>query len=84
VRTGSSIPRRRGREIPLVDLRAAPFPKLVVSGAHSPVFDKVCDVLEEGLAAERAVIPGAAHSVQRTGTPFNERLATFLTAADTG
>ena len=69
--------------IPLEELRAAPFPKLVVSGAHSPVFDKVCDVLKRGLGAERAVIPGARHSVQRTGAPFNERLEEFLVAAVT-
>ena len=68
--------------IPFDALRRAPFPKLVVSGAHSPVFDKVCDVLETRLDAERAVIPGAGHSVPRTGTPFNERLEAFLTAAE--
>lgn len=68
-------------EIPLDDLAAAPFPKLVVSGAHHPAFDAVCDVLERRLGAERAVIPGAGHTVQRTGAPFNERLERFLTAA---
>jgi pimeloyl-ACP methyl ester carboxylesterase len=68
--------------IPLDELRRAPFPKLVVSGAHSPVFDRVCDVLEASLGAERAVIPGAGHSVQRTGTPFNERLEAFLRSAE--
>jgi pimeloyl-ACP methyl ester carboxylesterase len=30
--------------IPLGALREAPFPKLVVSGGHSPVFDAVCEV----------------------------------------
>ncbi|MGH3031062.1 MAG: alpha/beta fold hydrolase [Gaiellaceae bacterium] len=69
-------------EIPLVDLAAAPFPKLVVSGGHHPAFEAVCDVLEERLGAERAVIPGAGHSVQRTGAPFNERLEAFLLAAE--
>ena len=64
--------------VPLESLAAASFPKLVVSGAHHPAFDAVCDVLEEKLGAERAVIPGAGHSVQRTGAPFNERLADFL------
>jgi pimeloyl-ACP methyl ester carboxylesterase len=67
--------------IPLERLRQAPFPKLVVSGAHSTVFDAVCDVLEKELAAERAVIPGSGHSVQRTGAPFNERLEAFLSSA---
>jgi pimeloyl-ACP methyl ester carboxylesterase len=68
-------------EIPLDALAAAPFPTLVVSGGHDPAFDAVCDVLERRLGAERAVIPGAGHSVQRTGAPFNERLEAFLAAA---
>ena len=57
-------------------------PSSVVSGAHSTVFDAVCDVLEKELAAERAVIPGAGHSVQRTGAPFNERLEAFLSSVE--
>ena len=65
-------------EIPLAELRAAEFRKLVVSGAHSVPFDRVCDVLERELGAERAVLPGAGHSVQRLGTPFNELLTAFI------
>ncbi len=68
-------------EIPLDALAVAPFPKLVVSGAHDAAFEAVCDVLEARLQAERAVIPGAGHGVQRTGAPFNERLEAFLRAA---
>jgi pimeloyl-ACP methyl ester carboxylesterase len=68
--------------IPLDELRRAPFPKLVVSGAHSPVFDRICDVLEDALGAERAVIPGAGHSVPRVGPPFNERLGSFIDRAE--
>lgn len=68
-------------EIPLDRLAEAPFPKLVISGEHHAAFDAVCDVLEQRLEAERAVIPGAGHSVQRTGPPFNERLERFLAAA---
>jgi pimeloyl-ACP methyl ester carboxylesterase len=64
--------------IPFDELARSPFPKLVVSGAHSPAFDAVCDVLEERLGAERAVLPGAGHSVQRLGEPFNELLASFV------
>jgi pimeloyl-ACP methyl ester carboxylesterase len=71
-------------EIPLDELREAPFPKLVVSGGHHPAFDAVCDVLEEGLGAERAVIPGHGHSVQRAGAAFNDRLEAFLLAAEAG
>jgi pimeloyl-ACP methyl ester carboxylesterase len=65
-------------EPPLDELAATPFPKLVVSGGHSAAFDAVCDVLESRLRAQRAVLPGAGHSVQRLGAPFNELLATFV------
>jgi len=64
-------------QIPLDELAAGPFPKLVVSGAHHPAFDAVCDVLEERLGAERAVLPGAGHSLPRA-PGYPERLETFL------
>jgi pimeloyl-ACP methyl ester carboxylesterase len=67
-------------EIPFDELSAAPFPKLVVSGAHSEAFDAVCDVLERELGAERAVLPGAGHSIPRA-PGFNERLEEFLLRA---
>ena len=70
--------------IPLDELARAPFPKLVISGGHSAAFEAVCDVLEERLGAERAVLPGAGHSVQRLGEPFNELLTTFVERAETG
>jgi pimeloyl-ACP methyl ester carboxylesterase len=69
-------------EIPLDELAATPFPKLVVSGAHSAPFDAVCDVLERELGAQRAVLPGAGHSVQRLGEPFNDLLAAFVERAE--
>ena len=65
-------------KIPLAELEAAPFPKLVVSGGHSGAFDAVCDVLERALGAERAVIPGAGHSVPRMGGRFNAVVSDFL------
>jgi pimeloyl-ACP methyl ester carboxylesterase len=64
-------------EIPLDELAAAPFPKLVVSGAHNPAFDAVCDVLEERLEAAGAVLPGAGHSLPRA-PGYPERLEAFL------
>jgi pimeloyl-ACP methyl ester carboxylesterase len=64
-------------EIPLDELAAAPFRKLVVSGAHHPAFDAVCDVLESRLGAERAVLPGAGHSLVRA-PGYPERLLEFL------
>ena len=67
-------------EIPFAELELTPFPKLVMSGAHSGAFDAVCDVLEQGLGAERAVLPGAAHSLPRAPR-FNERLEQFLRSA---
>lgn len=67
-------------QTPFEALRTAAFPKLVFSGAHSAPFDAVCDVLVERLAAERSVIGGAGHGVQRTGKPFNHRLRAFSDA----
>jgi pimeloyl-ACP methyl ester carboxylesterase len=69
-------------EIPLDELATTPFPKLVVSGGHSEAFDAVCDVLEQRLGAQRAVLPGAGHSVQRLCEPFNALLAAFVEAAE--
>lgn len=67
-------------DIPLAALAAAPFPKLVVSGAHHPAFDGICDVLERELRAERAVLPGHGHSVQRH-PDFNALLTDFVERA---
>lgn len=67
-------------QIPLDDLAAAAFPKLVVSGAHHPAFDAVCDVLESRLAARRLVLPGYGHVVQRH-PGFNDALAEFVDEA---
>jgi pimeloyl-ACP methyl ester carboxylesterase len=64
-------------EIPLDDLASARFPALVVSGAHHPAFDAICDVLERELDAERLVLPGYGHTVQRH-PEFNDRLADFV------
>jgi pimeloyl-ACP methyl ester carboxylesterase len=69
-------------DIPLDELAATPFPKLVVSGAHSEAFDAVCDVLEQRLGAQRAVLPGAGHAVQLLGEPFNDLLASFVEQAE--
>ena len=67
-------------EIPFDELGAAPFPKLVVSGGHSAAFDAVADVLVERLGAERAVVPGAGHSIPRAPR-YGETLAAFLDSA---
>ena len=65
-------------EIPLDQLAATTFPKLVVSGDWNAALEAVADRLTERLHAQRAHIPGAGHSVQATGEPFNARLETFL------
>jgi pimeloyl-ACP methyl ester carboxylesterase len=64
-------------QIPLDELAETTFPKLVISGAHHPAFDAVCDVLETSLGAERAVLPGAGHSLARA-PGYPERLRAFL------
>lgn len=70
---------RRGRpiwesELPLEELAAAPFPKLVVSGNHSAGFDAMCDDLAGRIGASRMVVAGAGHEIQFTGRPLNEAL----------
>jgi pimeloyl-ACP methyl ester carboxylesterase len=67
-------------EIPLRVLCAMPYPKLAISGAHSAAFDAVCDVLERKLAAERAVVPGAGHSLPRA-PGYNDVLVDFVERA---
>jgi pimeloyl-ACP methyl ester carboxylesterase len=64
-------------EIPLVELAATDFPKLVISGAHHEAFDAVCDVLEQRLPARRAVLRGAGHGITRA-PGYAELLAAFL------
>jgi pimeloyl-ACP methyl ester carboxylesterase len=66
--------------IPLDELAAAPFPKLVISGAHHAAFDAVADVLEQRLGAERAVLPGAGHSLPRA-PGYLETIVAFVERA---
>lgn len=66
--------------IPLATLAAADFPKLVVSGAHHPAFDSICDALERELPAERLVLPGFGHTVQ-LHPEFNAALVDFVERA---
>jgi pimeloyl-ACP methyl ester carboxylesterase len=73
-----ALMRERGpweAEIPLTELAALRLPALVVSGAHHPAYDAICDVLERELHAERLVIPGHGH---------NPQLAPAFTAALAG
>jgi len=65
---------------PLQRLREASFPKLVISGGHSPVFEAVCDAVAQRIGARREVIPGHGHTIPATGEPYNACLAAFLKA----
>ena len=64
---------------PLRALREAAFPKLVISGGHSPVFEAVCDAVASGLDARRTIIAGRGHTIPATGPPYNACLHSFLT-----
>ena len=68
--------------VPLAALARTGFPKLVISGGHSPAFEAVCDTLADRLEARRAVIAGRGHTVPRTGAPYNACLHDFLTACE--
>jgi pimeloyl-ACP methyl ester carboxylesterase len=72
-------------DIPVAALAAAPFRTLVVSGGHDPVQELMSDALAEqlGSRAERAVITGRGHNVQRVGDQFNDRLEAFFSADPT-
>jgi pimeloyl-ACP methyl ester carboxylesterase len=64
---------------PPFDLIArAPFPKLVISGGHSPAFEMVCDVLAGRIGGERAVIRGRGHTIPSLGAPYNKLVEQFL------
>ena len=65
-------------EPPLDALAATPFPKLVISGGHSEVFEAVCDVVAARIGAARATIPGRGHTIPSTGAAYNEVLHRFL------
>jgi pimeloyl-ACP methyl ester carboxylesterase len=69
---------------PLEALREADFPKLVISGGHSPVFEAVCDVVASRMGARRAVVQGRRHTIPATGAPYNECLHGFLSEHERG
>jgi len=77
---------RRGRlpsggDLPLAELAAATYPKLVVSGGHAPGFEAICDDLAEKIGASRSVIEGAGHEIQFTGQPINDALLSLWRGA---
>jgi pimeloyl-ACP methyl ester carboxylesterase len=70
-------------DIPLEALAARRVPTLVVSGAHHPAFEAICDRLERALPAERLVLPGHGHNAQ-LHPDFNAALLAFVARASDG
>jgi pimeloyl-ACP methyl ester carboxylesterase len=58
-------------------LRGADFPKLVLSGGHSEVFEAVCDATASLIGAERATVAGRGHTIP-AAAGYNEVLEDFL------
>jgi pimeloyl-ACP methyl ester carboxylesterase len=61
----------------VIPLEPLPYPVLVVTGDHEPAFEAVADVLCARLGAERLVVRGAGHAVQRA-PEFNGALEAFI------
>ncbi len=71
--------------LPIDVLARSRFPKLIVSGGWDPVFEIANDALaaQLGTSAQRLVLPGGGHVVQRREA-FNPVLEDFLSAAEHG
>jgi pimeloyl-ACP methyl ester carboxylesterase len=69
-------------EPPLQALAGTRFPKLVMSGGHSPVFEAVCDAVASRLRARRVVISGRRHTIPATGAVYNACLHAFLSESE--
>jgi hypothetical protein len=65
-------------EVPFDELAAAGLASLVISGGHSPMYERLCDVVAERLDAQRAVLPGRGHTIPATGAAYNALLDAFL------
>jgi pimeloyl-ACP methyl ester carboxylesterase len=77
---------RRGRpffdaQLPLAELGAASFPKLVVAGGHHRGFDAMCHALARRIGGSLAIVEGAGHEIQFTGQPINDLLLRFWSRA---
>jgi pimeloyl-ACP methyl ester carboxylesterase len=70
-------------DLPLAEVAAAGFPKIVVSGGHSAGFDAVCDELAAQIGARRTVVAGAGHEIQFTGEAINDVLLRTWRSAGT-
>lgn len=61
-------------EIDLARLAAHRFPKLVVSGDWHPALVVTAEALSQQLQADRLVLRGAGHEIQKVAQLFNDRL----------
>ena len=66
----------------LGELATTTFPKLVISGEHSPVFEALCDRLAGAIVAERAHLPGRGHTIPAVGEAYNSLVDEFLRRAE--
>jgi pimeloyl-ACP methyl ester carboxylesterase len=67
-------------EVPTAVLSDCGFAKVVLSGGHSAMQERMCDALAAAITARRETIPGAGHNVQRAPT-CNSALAQFWAEA---
>jgi pimeloyl-ACP methyl ester carboxylesterase len=70
-------------EVPFEVLGRADFPKLVISGGHSEVFEAMCDRLADLIGAERTILSGRGHTIPTLGEPYNSCLREFWERAET-
>ena len=63
-------------------LATASFPKLVISGGHSPVFETVCDIVAERIGGRRSCLTGRGHTIPAIGEPYNQIVHDFLAEAE--
>ena len=70
----------REASIPLDEVAAGAYPKLVITGGARPVYEVVARRLVDRAGFRHVVVPGP-HQTQETGEPFNQVLRAFLGAA---
>ncbi len=69
--------------LPFDALRAARFPKLVISGSWHPGFEETCDIIAERIGAERVRLDAGGHAVRITASEeFNRTLEEFWGCAE--
>ena len=76
---GGRLPREANPD--LAAIKRAGVPVLVVSGAHLPAIDRLCDVLADLLGARRAVLGGRGHAIPRA-EGFNDCLEAFWSSTE--